>query len=330
MNIGGLSLKNEVFLAPMAGITNLPFRSIVRQFGCGLAFTEMISANGLVRGMEKTRRYLDSSPQDRPLGVQIFGQDPAVLARAARIVTDGGGADLIDINMGCPVKKVVRAGAGAALMKDPEQISCIVKAVRSATTLPLTVKIRSGWRRGEINALEVSRRAEDSGADAVIIHPRTADQGFGGAADWNVIAQVRKALRIPVVGSGDIRNPDDARRMLDTTGCAALMVGRAVLGNPWIFADILARLRGESASPPALALREALIREHLEREIASRGEYCGTRDFRKHLLWYTKGLRNGARFRQLVGALSEQEPMLAELHSFFLSLQEGGGLQTGP
>lgn len=322
MNIGGLSLKNSVFLAPMAGITNLPFRIIVRRFGCGLAFTEMISANGLVRGMEKTRRYLDSSDEDRPLGVQIFGQDPAVLAEAARMVTESGGADLLDINMGCPVKKVVRAGAGAALMKNPGQVDLIMKAVRKATPLPLTVKLRSGWSRRDINALILARIAEDDGADAVIIHPRTVDQGFGGEADWDVIASLKKHLKIPLVGSGDIRSPDDALRMLDTTGCDAVMVGRASLGNPWIFWGIISRLKNEGYPLPTLMEREALIRDHLKMEAAYTGECRGSRNFRKHLLWYTKGLRNGARFRQMVGAFSEQEPMLKELHRFFQSLAE--------
>ena len=179
MNIGRLRLKNNVFLAPMAGITDLPFRTIVREFGCGLAFTEMVSASGLVRGMGKTCRYLDSSPADRPLGVQLFGSDPETLAEAARIAAERG-ADLLDMNMGCPVKKVVKTGSGAALMRDPQRAAAILRAMRKATDLPLTVKIRAGWRPCEVNALEIGRIAEECGVDAVILHPRTADQGFGG------------------------------------------------------------------------------------------------------------------------------------------------------
>lgn len=306
----------------MAGVTNLPFRTIIRRFGCGLAFTEMVSANGLVRGMDKSRRYLDSAAEDRPLGIQIFGQDPEVLAEAARIVTGSGGADLLDINMGCPVKKVVHTGAGAALMKDPGQVERIVKAVRKATVLPLTVKIRSGWSRRDLNALAVARIVADCGADAVIIHPRTAEQGFGGEANWNVIAMIKAGLTIPVVGSGDIRNPCDALHMLETTGCDAVMIGRGALGNPWIFEAILSSLKGRGALPPTLMEREALIRDHLQMETAYTGECRGGRNFRKHLLWYTKGLRNGARFRQIVGSLNKQESMLEELHSFFCSLGE--------
>jgi tRNA-dihydrouridine synthase B len=321
VKIGDLSLKNNVFLAPMAGVSNLPFRIVARGFGCGLAFTEMVSANGLVRGMEKSRRYLDSSEQDRPLGVQIFGREPDVLADAARIVT-AAGADLIDINLGCPVKNVGRAGAGAALMKDPRRVEEIVKAVRKATSLPLTVKMRSGWNSRAVNALEIARIAEDCGSDAVIMHPRTAEQGFGGTADWRGIASLKELLRIPVVGSGDIRCSDDALRMLETTGCDAVMVGRGSLGNPWIFGAIISSLQGEPFFPPALTEREALIREHLKMETAYTGEGHGSRNFRKHLLWYTKGLRNGARFRQIVGAFNGQEAMLEELRRFFLSLAE--------
>jgi nifR3 family TIM-barrel protein len=260
------------------------------------------------------------------LGVQIFGQNPEMLADAARIVADGG-ADLVDINMGCPVKKVVRAGAGAALMKDPGQVKQVVKAVRKAISLPLTVKIRSGWSRRAINALEIARIAEDCGADAVIMHPRTAEQGFGGTADWKGIAVLKEHLHIPIVGSGDIRCPDDALRMLETTGCDAVMVGRGSLGNPWIFRAIISHLKKEVSPAPALTEREALIGDHLKMETAYTGECRGSRNFRKHLLWYTKGLRNGARFRQIVGTFNEQKSMLDELHSFFLSLAEEG--ETG-
>ena len=196
MKIGGLVLENNVFLAPMAGITNLNYRLLAREFGCALAFTEMVSSNGLVREAVKTNHYLDSTPLDRPLGVQIFGADPNVMAEAARIV-EGRGADLIDINMGCPVKKVVKTGAGAALMKSPERIKAIVAAVRKATGLPLTVKIRAGWRRGDICAAEIGHLIQEEGADGLIVHPRTADQGFSGHSDWGLIREVKRRLQIP-------------------------------------------------------------------------------------------------------------------------------------
>ncbi|MEN6621981.1 MAG: tRNA dihydrouridine synthase DusB, partial [Smithella sp.] len=228
------SLSGKVFLAPLAGISNLPFRLIARSFGCALAYTEMISANGLIRNTEKTYEYLKTCAEDKPLGMQIFGADPQLMAKAACIAVEHG-ADLIDINMGCPVKKVVKTGAGATLMKDPNLVARIVAAVKKAIPVPVTVKIRSGWNRSSINAVEIARIAEDSGANAVTVHARTADQGYSGTADWQVIASVKEALRIPVIGNGDIWHPQDAVRMIEQTSCDIVMVGRGALGNPWIF-----------------------------------------------------------------------------------------------
>ncbi len=319
MKIAGLVLPNPLILAPMAGVTNLPFRAIVRSFGCGLAFTEMVSATGLARRMARSLRYLETTPEDRPLGVQLFGSDPAVLAEAARIVTDRG-ADVIDINMGCPVRKVVKTGAGAALMKEPRKAAMILEAVRAATPLPLTAKMRSGWRRASPNAVAIARIAEEAGVDAVTIHPRGADQGYGGAADWECIAEVKAAVRIPVVGNGDLRSPADVARMARKTGCDAWMIGRAALGNPWIFREILAFFTdGRSVPAPSPAEREALIRWHLDREMAFFGGRSGLRSFRKHLLWYTKGLRGGAAFRAQAGAEEDRDRLLALLHAFLAS-----------
>jgi nifR3 family TIM-barrel protein len=319
MKIGRLLLKNDVLLAPMAGITDLPFRTVVRAFGCGMAFTEMVSAIGLVRGMGKTSRYLDSSAVDRPLGVQLFGSDPPTLAAAARIAAEKG-ADLIDVNMGCPVRKVIKTGSGAALMRDPERAAALLRAVRLATDLPLTVKIRAGWRRGEANALDIGRIAEECGVDAVILHPRTVDQGFGGVSDWRLIAALKERLRIPVIGSGDVRGPEDAARMFRETGCDGVMVGRGALGNPWLIKNILTHLAGGAVSPPSLAEREEAIRHHLALAIDHYGEKVGTRDFRKHLLWYTKGLRGGAQFREAAGKITDQSAAWEALRDYFQCL----------
>ncbi len=316
MNIGSLQLRNNIIFAPMAGISDLPFRTIVRSFGCGLAFTEMISATGLVRKSEKTFRYLVSSPEDRPLGVQLFGHDPETLAAAARIAQEQG-ADLLDVNMGCPVKKVSKAGSGASLMRDPERVAATVRAVRNASNLPLTVKIRAGWNARQINAVEIGEIAQECGADAVILHPRTADQGFGGKSDWSLIAMLKRRLRIPVVGSGDVRCPEDAARMFRETGCDGVMVGRGALGSPWLIGNILCHLSGSEISTPSLAEREEIVRRHLMLSVDFYGERVGIRDFRKHLLWYTKGLKGGAQFREAAGHVSDRDSAWEALREFF-------------
>jgi tRNA-dihydrouridine synthase B len=320
MNIGRLCLKNNIFLAPMAGITDFPFRTIVRSFGCGLAFTEMISATGLVRKSEKTFRYLATSPTDRPLGVQLFGCDPETLAAAAQIAGERG-ADLLDINMGCPVKKVVKSGSGAALMREPERPAAIIRAVRKASALPLTVKIRAGWNGRQVNALDIGEIAEGCGVDAVILHPRTADQGFGGRSDWRLIASLKERLRVPVIGSGDVRCPADADRMFRETGCDGVMVARGVLGNPWLIGNILSHLSVTGGAVPSLSEREEVVCRHLALAIDFYGEQIGTRDFRKHLLWYTKGLRDGARFRRTAGGISDRNSACEALRGYFHDLE---------
>jgi tRNA-dihydrouridine synthase B len=325
VNIGRLRLKNDICFAPMAGITDLPFRTIVREFGCSLAFTEMVSASGLVRGMSKTFRYLDSSPEDRPLGVQLFGSDPETLAEATRMTVERG-ADLVDMNMGCPVKKVVKTGSGAALMRDPKRVVAVLQAMRKATDLPLTLKIRAGWRPGEVNALSIGRIAEECGVDAVILHPRTVDQGFSGEADWRLIAALKEQLGIPVIGSGDIRLPEDAVRMFRETGCDGVMVGRGGLGNPWIIRNILYRLSGRDFCKPTLAERAEIIRRHLAMAVDYYGEKVGTRDFRKHLLWYTKGLRGGAQFRATAGKIADPASAGKALQDYFQDLVEPAGV----
>ena len=313
-------LQNKALLAPLAGISNLPFRLVARSFGCSLAFTEMISANGLVRNSDKTLDYLRTCAEDQPLGVQIFGAQPDVMAEAARIVADQGAA-LIDINMGCPVKKVIKAGAGAILMKYPDRAASIIKAVKKAVTVPVTVKIRSGWNRSSINAIEIARIAEDCGAAAIIIHARTYDQGFAGDADWSIIAQVKKAVGIPVIGNGDIWYPQDAMKMREDTSCDAVMIGRGSLGDPWIFKGIHQLFSGaEEDYLPALSQRYEIINTHWKMEAQFSGNKIADKSFRKHLLWYTKGLPGSSRFRQIVSSMSDRQTMMDELDRFFQSL----------
>jgi nifR3 family TIM-barrel protein len=323
MNIIQTAGQNGALLAPLAGISNLPFRLIARSLGCALAYTEMISANGLVRKTDRTFEYLKTCADDHPLGTQVFGADPEIMAEASSIIANSG-ADLIDINMGCPVKKVIKTGSGAILMKDPDLVARIVTSVKKAVSIPVTVKIRSGWRGGSINAVEIARIAEDAGADAITIHARTADQGYSGKADWKVIAEVKKAVNIPVIGNGDIWRPQDAVKMLRETSCDAVMVGRGSLGNPWIFKGIIQACSGQTENYlPSLDQRQKMIKNHWEMEAQFLGDKLADKRFRKHLLWYMKGLEGASRFRQLAGKLKDGEAILNELNEYFRSLGEG-------
>jgi nifR3 family TIM-barrel protein len=314
--------QNGALLAPLAGISNLPFRLIARSLGCSLAYTEMISANGLIRQTAKTYEYLKTCADDHPLGAQVFGADPQIMAEASRIIANSG-ADLIDINMGCPVKKVIKTGSGAILMKDPDRVARIIDSVKKTVQIPVTVKIRSGWTSGSINAVEIARIAESSGADAITIHARTADQGYSGKADWNVIAEVKKAVNIPVIGNGDIWHPLDALKMLRETSCDAVMVGRGSLGNPWIFKGIIQEYLGQKENYlPSLDQRQKMIKNHWEMEAQFLGDKLTDKRFRKHLLWYTKGLEGASRFRQLAGKLKDGEAILNELNEYFRLLRD--------
>lgn len=317
MKIGSLVLKGNAFLAPMAGVTDSAFRVLTREFGCALAFTEMLSASGIVRLSEKTLSYFLLKEEDRPVGVQIFGSDPVIMAEAARIL-ESRGADIIDINMGCPVKKVVATGAGAALLRDLRRAEKIIKEVRKVIRVPLTIKIRSGWSYEEIRAVEVSRMAEANGVDAVILHPRTAKMGFCGKADWMLIRQVKNALKIPVIGNGDVRTVSDMERMISETGCDGVMIGRGALGRPWIFAQLLGK-SGEDFG--TLRERIAVIDRHLQKIIEIGGNGTLWRNFRKHLLWYTRGLPGSARLRDELSRISDMDVLRQKLT---LLVSEGG------
>ncbi|HUN54115.1 MAG TPA: tRNA dihydrouridine synthase DusB [Smithella sp.] len=325
MDIIREAAKKGALLAPLAGISNLPFRLVARSLGCSLAYTEMISSNGLIRKTAKTYEYLKTRADDRPLGAQIFGADPGIMAQAAVIAAQDA-VDLIDINMGCPVKKVVKAGAGAVLMRDPDRVARIVEAVKKSVKIPVTVKIRSGWTQGSINAVQIARIAEDCGADAITVHPRTANQGYDGHADWSIIASVKKAVKIPVIGNGDIRQPQDAVKMLQETSCDAVMVGRGALGNPWIFRGIAGALCGQAIDyMPSLSQRLEMIESHWNMEAGLLNEKLAGHSFRKHILWYTKGLDNSHHFRELAGKLKDKESILYELNEYFRSLAEAKG-----
>ncbi len=300
LTIGSLVLAHNVVLAPLAGITNLPFRLLCRREGAALAFTEMVSVNGLVREGVKTLALLKSCAEDRPLGIQLFGDSPSDLAEAARMVEGYG--DLLDINMGCPVRKVVGTGAGSALLQDPLKIAAILRAVRAATALPLTIKIRSGWHCGDDVYLEVARIAEAEGCDAVTLHPRSRSQMFSGQADWDKIREMKKTLSIPVLGSGDLFTAPDCLRMLQETGCDGIMIARGALGNPWIFRQAIELADSGSCTPVAIAERADTIVSHLALFTEDCGEAVAVREMKKHIGWYAKGFAGASDIRRAANA----------------------------
>ena len=308
-------MQNNLLLAPMAGITNLPMRLLARECGASLCFTEMVSVNGLVREGEKSFELLQSSPADRPLGIQLFGDDPRFLGEGARLAAGYG--DLVDINMGCPVRKVVNSGAGSALLREPGRVREVIREVRRATPLPLTIKIRTGWQADEPSFLEIARIAEAEGCDAITLHPRSRAQMFEGDADWSRIAELKAAVKIPVIGSGDLFSARDIVAMLSSTGCDGVMVARGSLGYPWIFREALEMLAGREPSLPSSDEKLAMALRHLELFIDLAGERAAVREMRKHLSWYARGIAGAARFRNLVNIIEGEETLIHALHDFF-------------
>jgi nifR3 family TIM-barrel protein len=306
MQIGNLTLDNNVILAPLAGITNLPFRIMAKEAGCGLVCSEMISSHGLVYRSGKTEKMLDSTPEEKPLSVQLFGAKPDILAEAAAIV-ESSGADIVDINFGCSVRKVLRTGSGAALMRTPDLAEDLLKAVRRTIRLPLTIKIRSGWDPSGVQALNISEIAESCGVDAITVHPRTAAQLFSGRADWSIIAAVKKKVSIPVIGNGDITSGNDAVRMLAETGCDAVMIGRKAIGNPDIFSRVLAQINGDEEIAEDISRRFDLMIRYLQASVEYIGEEQACRMMRSRLGWFTKGLHKSSHFREAIKHLSSEK-----------------------
>ena len=327
LTIGGLVLANPVILAPMAGVTDLPFRLLCKESGCGLVVSEMISDNALLFDNDRTLEMLRMEPAERPVAMQIFGSNPELMAQAAQKV-EAAGADIIDINMGCPAPKIVKNGEGSALMRKPELAQRILRAVVAAVKVPVTVKIRKGWSDKEANAVEMARLAEDSGVAAVAVHGRTREQFYEGKADWQIIREVKEALSIPVIGNGDIWSPADAARMLEQTGCDGIMVGRGCQGNPWLFRDILAYLQTGVVPPaPSLEERRRFILRHLDMLMSLKGEYVAVREMRRHAAWYTKGVRGAARGRHVLNQAlcrDDFERLLEEMLAAELSAANGG------
>ena len=317
MKLGSLQLGGNLVLAPMSGITDYPFRQVAKEYGCSLVFTEMVSAEGLLR---KGKSFLRIGEDEHPISVQLFGSNPGILAEAAQMA-ESMGADAIDINMGCPAKQVVEPGAGVDLMRYPEKVREILTKVRRAVESPLTVKIRSGWDGEHINAVEISKIAEGCGVDALSIHPRTRAQGFGGRADWDLIGKVKRAIHIPVIGNGDITTSFLAKKMLEETGCDGVMVGRGALGNPWIF-HLQNSERGEGGpTVSSLDERQRVIRHHFKLAQTYYGEKWAAKKFQRHVYWYTKGFPGCASFHSRLSGINEGDVLMEAVHSYFDSVQ---------
>ena len=306
--IGPFTFDEPVFLAPMAGVTDTAYRVIAHDMGCPLAFAEMVSSQGIHYRNEHTMKMLRTEAGERPIAMQIFAKSASMAAEAAAYIEELGTADILDFNMGCPAPKVVKNGEGSALMREPKKAEEILTAVRRATKLPFTVKMRLGWDDASRNAVEIARMAEAVGVDAVAVHGRTREQFYSGNADYAAIAEVKRAVKIPVIVSGDIRRPADLARALDITGADAVMIGRGAQGNPWIFPQLIHWLRtGEELPPPTLAERAQVILRHLALLVGYKGEYIGIREMRKHAAWYTRGLKGSAELRERFNRAASRE-----------------------
>jgi len=318
MRIGSLRLNSNLILAPMSGITDYPFRRLIKEHGCPFTFTEMVSAKGLLC---KGKSFLKIEKDEHPISVQLFGSSPEILAEAS-IIAEDAGADTIDINMGCPAKQVIQAGAGADLMRFPVKVKAILTRVRREIKIPFTIKIRSGWDREQSNAVEISKIGEDCGVDAIMIHPRTKAQGFRGRANWSLIGEVKKNVSIPVIGNGDVTTCLLATKMMDESNCDGVMIGRGALGNPWIFDQ------GKSVVHPTLSERKEVIGRHFLLLQSYYGDRGAVREIRKHIAWYTRGLPFSASFRSKLIGMKDTGALFEAIDSFFNFIQRRNPCQS--
>lgn len=317
LKIGNVILDNNIILAPMAGVTDLPFRLLCREQGAGLLCMEMVSAKAIMYNNKNTEALLEIHPDELPVSLQLFGSDPDIVSEMAKRIEDRPFA-MLDINMGCPVPKVVNNGEGSALMKNPALVEAIVSKTVKAIHKPVTVKIRKGFDEEHVNAVEIAKAAEAAGASAVAVHGRTREQFYAGKADWDIIARVKEAVRIPVIGNGDVTDGESARRLLVETGCDGIMIGRAARGNPWIFREVKEYLENgiKPEKPSPEEVKDTVLR-HAELQLEYKGEYIGIREMRKHVSWYTAGYPNSARLRQRVNEMETFEDLRGSIEGIF-------------
>ncbi len=317
LTIGNVTLDNNIILAPMAGVTDLPFRLLCREQGAGLVCMEMVSAKAIYYHNRNTESLLEIHPEECPASLQLFGSDPDILSEMAKQIEDRP-FSILDFNMGCPVPKVVNNGEGSALMKDQKLVETILTGLVKAVQKPVTVKIRKGFDDEHINAVEIARIAESCGVAAVAVHGRTRAQYYSGQADWDIIAKVKQAVKIPVIGNGDVDSPQKAEAMLQQTGCDGVMIGRAAQGNPWIFREVAAYLEDGTLLPHAdNREKKELILRHAALQLKYKGEYTGVREMRKHLSWYTVGMPHSARFRQMINSMETMEELTGGVEDIF-------------